>query len=48
MNKPTRRAVCAKVRALIDAENMESLVDNVILQYALDLQKWHTPQDDEE
>ena len=47
ITKPARRAICDWVRARIDDEELEEMVNQVVLQYALEQQGW-TPEDDED
>ena len=51
MNKPARRAVCAKVIAELEEEAIEEEIDRIVLAYALELQGWQpddgTDEDDD-
>ena len=47
ITKPSRRAICDIARSAIDDETLEEMVDQVVLEYALDQQGW-TPEDDED
>ena len=48
LNKPTRRAICAKVRKELDRAVIEEMIDELIAAHALDLQGWSLKADDEE
>ena len=47
ITKPARRAICDWVRERIDTEEVEAMVDQIVLEYALEQQGW-TPEDDED
>ena len=47
ITKPARRAICDIAKTGIDKETVEEMVDQVVLEYALDQQGW-TPEDDDE
>ena len=48
ITKPARRAICDWARARIDDEEVENMVDQVVLEYALDQQGWTPDADDDE
>ena len=47
ITKPARRAICDWARVRIDETIIEDMVDQVVLEYALDQQGW-TPEEDED
>ena len=47
ITKPARRAICSIAEPAIDAEVIEDMVDQVVLEYALDQQGW-TPEDEDD
>ena len=47
ITKPTRRAICDWVRERIDTEEVEGMVDQIVLEYALEQQGW-TPDDEDD
>jgi len=47
ITKPARRAICDWVRSRIDESIVEDMVDQVVLEYALDQQGW-TPEEEED
>ena len=47
ITKPARRAICDWVRARIDESVIEDMVDQTVLEYALDQQGW-TPEEEDD
>ena len=47
ITKPARRAICDIARSSIDDEAVEEMVDQVVLEYALDQQGWSPDADDD-
>ena len=47
ITKPARRAICDIARSSIDEEVLQEMVDQVVLEYALDQQGW-TPEDEDD
>ena len=47
ITKPARRAICSIAETAIDNEALEDMVDQVVLEYALDQQGW-TPEDEDD
>ena len=48
MDKPSRRAVCAKVQADFDQDIVTDEIDAILLQYLLEQQDWRDEEDDKE
>lgn len=48
MTKPERRALCAKVSEELDIEEIQSLVDDIVLQYLLEEKGWYTPDEEDD
>ncbi len=46
ITKPHRRGICDWVRTRIDEEDIKELIDQIVLEYALEQQGW-TPKEDE-
>ena len=47
ITKPARRAICEITRESIDSDVIEEMIDQVVLEYALDQQGW-TPEDEDD
>jgi hypothetical protein len=47
ITKPARRAICDWARVRIDKMQIEDMVDQVVLEYALDQQGW-TPEEEDD
>ena len=47
ITKPHRRGICDWVRSRIDNEEIEAMVDQIVLEYALEQQGW-TPEEEDD
>ncbi len=47
ITKPERRAICGLVRDGIDDEAIEEMIDQIVLEYALDRMGWTPPEEDD-
>ena len=48
INKPSRRALCDWVRNNLDDELIEDEIDRILGAYAIDLQGWTPPEEDDD
>ena len=48
ITKPARRAICEWVRERIDEEEVTGMIDQIVLEYALDQLGWTPPEEDDE
>ena len=47
ITKPERRAICGLVRSEIDEEAIEAMIDEIVLEYALEQMGWTPPEEDD-
>ena len=47
ITKPARRAICDWVRSNIDEDAITEMIDQIVLEYALEQMGWTPPEDDD-
>ena len=47
ITKPARRAICNLVRAELDEQSLEEMIDQIVLEYALEQMGWTPPEEDD-
>ena len=47
ITKPARRAICEWVRERIDEEEVTGMIDQIVLEYALEQMGWTPPEEDD-
>ena len=47
ITKPARRAICEWVRERIDEDAIEEMIDQIVLEYALEQMGWTPPEEDD-
>ena len=47
ITKPARRAICEWVRQRIDEDAITEMIDQIVLEYALDQMGWTPPEEDD-
>ena len=47
ITKPARRAICDWVRTRIDEDAITEMIDQIVLEYALEQMGWTPPEDDD-
>ncbi len=47
ITKPARQAICGWVRERIDEEEITGMIDQIVLEYALDKLGWTPPEEDD-
>ena len=47
ITKPARRAICDWVRSNIDEDAITEMIDQIVLEYALEQMGWTPPEDND-
>ena len=48
ITKPARRAICDWVRSRIDEDALTEMIDQIVLEYALEQMGWTPPEEDDD